>query len=136
MGARDFNPGELARLSDWGVNVEPPAAVSDVDYRRLAQNPTHVHIDLDVLDPSAVGAAKDYAAPGGLSPAHVCRLIEGVADHTRLTSASLASYDPAADSAGHVAAAAHEILRILTRTLSKARSAQGIAPPSNPDSAP
>jgi arginase family enzyme len=71
-----------------------------------------VHVDLDVIDP-AHGRANQYAAPGGLSPAEVLRVIELARQRFTLAALVVASYDPSVDEDGRVAEIGAEIVRAV-----------------------
>lgn len=73
----------------------------------------HVHVDLDVFDPSLVGRANSYALPGGLSLEQLLNQLRYLGAEFRLASASIASYDPEFDSDGAVCAAAIEVVTLL-----------------------
>ena len=76
-GVRDLEPGEREVLERSGIQNVPSAEPDDV-LEALDGAPTFVHLDLDVLDPDVLPAA--FPAPGGLSPAELEELLEGVAD--------------------------------------------------------
>ncbi|HEX2123666.1 MAG TPA: hypothetical protein VHL59_18700, partial [Thermoanaerobaculia bacterium] len=61
----------------------------------------------------AHGRANQYAADGGLSPAEVLRAIGLARQRFALAALVLASYDPAADENGRVAAIGAEIVRAV-----------------------
>lgn len=56
----------------------------------------HIHVDLDVHDPS-VAPANSYAAPGGLLPDEVRAVVTAAVDRMPLASATIASWDPTRD---------------------------------------
>ncbi len=56
----------------------------------------HIHVDLDVHDPS-VAPANSYAAPGGLLPDEVRAVVAAAVDRLPLASATIASWDPTRD---------------------------------------
>ena len=57
---------------------------------------THLHLDLDVHDPSILRANK-YATPGGPSPDQVKQAICGIARSQPLTGLTVTAYDPTYD---------------------------------------
>ena len=74
-GVRDIDPGELELLDTHHVSrVDKPSRLADA----LAGREVFVHLDVDVLDPSAV-AGLAYPVPGGFSGAGLTRLLAGVA---------------------------------------------------------
>ncbi|WP_199422881.1 arginase family protein [Actinotalea solisilvae] len=56
----------------------------------------HIHVDLDVHDPS-VAPANSYAAPGGLLPGEVRDTVTAAVERLPLASATVASWDPRHD---------------------------------------
>ena len=104
VGARDFSAGEEAALDRSGVTRVGPAeltagsAILDEAVDRLAAraDTVHLHVDLDVHDPS-IAPANGYAAPGGLSAEQVHGVARTVAGRLPLCSATLAAYDPSFD---------------------------------------
>ena len=104
VGARDFSAGEEAALDRSGVTRVGPAeltagsAILDEAVDRLAAraDTVHLHVDLDVHDPS-IAPANGYAAPGGLSAEQVRGVARTVAGRLPLCSATLAAYDPSFD---------------------------------------
>jgi arginase len=57
---------------------------------------THLHLDLDVHDPSILRANK-YATPGGPSPDQVRTAVCGIARSIPLTGMTITAYDPTFD---------------------------------------
>jgi arginase len=100
VGARDFSAGEEAALDRSGVIRVRPAELADLDEAvdRLATraDTVHLHVDLDVHDPS-IAPANGYAAPGGLTAEQVRGVARTVARRLPLCSATLAAYDPSYD---------------------------------------
>ena len=119
VGARDLDEQEAAALRGSAVawldtdQVRSPSAVAG-SLRRLADvaDVVHVHIDLDVHDPS-IAPANSYAPPHGLTAAEVHDVIRQLADHLSIASATLASYDPAHDPAGRMRETALDLLTLL-----------------------
>jgi arginase len=126
VGAREVSDPAGALLRECGVALVTPeearsrpaaealgpaiARLGAAGVRRL-----HVHVDLDVLDPELVGPANGYALPGGVTAAQLIALLERLIDQFELASASVASYDPALDEGGAVAAAGLEAIALLAR---------------------
>ncbi len=111
VGGRDFNPGERERMEDAGVRFGPEG-ISEVGAERW-----YVHLDLDVLDPDAVGRANAYAAPGGLTAAEVVDLLARLPG--RVVAAVVSAYDPPCDPEGAVRAAGRELLSVLAHAPSR-----------------
>ncbi len=119
VGARDLSPAqqEVLRRSDvtWlpPDRVRDPAAL-DAALAGLANrvDVVHLHVDLDVYDPS-IAPANDYAAPGGLSAGEVLDLLERTASRVPVASLTLASYDPAHDPEGRLRTTALDLLEAV-----------------------
>jgi arginase len=62
----------------------------------------HVHLDLDVLDPEAVGRANEFASEGGISAEEAQACVWAIRERLEVTSATVASYDPSFDHEGRV----------------------------------
>lgn len=115
VGIRDIDPSEQERLGSSDIDVVAPAAVAErvgpaLDRLRTQVGDVYLHVDLDVLDPSA-GRANEYAAPGGLSPEDVERIVEGVGDRFAIRGAAVTAYDPGADPEGRIPVVAAGIVR-------------------------
>ncbi|HYE58442.1 MAG TPA: arginase family protein, partial [Rhodothermales bacterium] len=117
VGARDVDAGERAALAGAGVTLVPVASVGmlgGILRRTLAGAEAAVaHVDLDVLDPDAVGAANAYAAPGGLSAEGLVEAVRAVRDALPVRAATLSAYDPAGDPEARVARVALDVARVL-----------------------
>jgi arginase len=97
IGARDFSPGEEEALAASSVQRVPPAGLrAALDRMAAVVDAVHLHVDLDVHDPS-IAPANGYAAPGGLTAAEVQQVARTVAARLPISSAVLASYDPSHD---------------------------------------
>ncbi|HEY0495788.1 MAG TPA: arginase family protein [Kutzneria sp.] len=119
VGARSLDPAEESALRGSEVAWLPPDQVRDVNRRStvLAElaarvDTVHVHIDLDVYDPS-LAPANSFAAPGGLLGDDVRGFLVELAARTRITSAALASYDPRGDQGHRIRDAALDVLLLL-----------------------
>jgi arginase len=119
VGARALDDVEEPVLRASRVTWLAPASARDADTVRAAveQLATHVdlvhlHIDLDVHDPS-IAPANSYAEPDGLTAEQVQDIVRQVAGHVPVGSATLASYDPSYDSAGRMRDTALDLLTLL-----------------------
>lgn len=118
VGTRDLDPAEAGRLRESGIAVVEPAAVAERLPARLAAlrsegTGVYLHVDLDVLDPGE-GRANGYAVPGGLTlPGLVAALAAAGALPVRAV--AFTAYDPGADPAGRIAAAAAQCLAAVVR---------------------
>jgi arginase len=72
----------------------------------------HVHIDLDVHDPS-IAPANGYAAPDGMSAGEVRAVIRRIGARLPIRSATLAAYDPSFDVAHRMERVALDLLVAL-----------------------
>lgn len=124
VGAREISRAAQATLDRHGVAIVSPenarseAAVEGLgeaisQLRSAGVRRVHVHVDLDVLDPDQVGQANSYALPNGLTVDELLEQLRVILRAFQLLSASVASYDPAYDNSGNVAAAAFEVVRLL-----------------------
>jgi arginase len=93
VGGRDFDSGELERLSEAGVRVlaVPEALTWSADTRGV-----YLHLDLDVLDPREV-PANSYQPAGGLSLIEVLSFVRVLRASAPVLAASVTAYDPVGD---------------------------------------
>jgi arginase len=115
-GGHQLDPAEEEDFAALGVARIRPGQKPDAALQRLAANCSRlvIHIDLDVLDPRH-GRANHYAAEGGMSPDEVTAIVEAAADRFDVAALCLASYDPAGDPAGGIAAAARRFAGAVLR---------------------
>jgi arginase len=106
VGARSLDEAEKTALRASAVSwLSPEEAADDDHLARTAEALTgvadqvHVHVDLDVHDPS-IAPANGYAAPDGMSAERVRAVIRHIGARLPIRSATLASYDPSYD-VGH-----------------------------------
>ena len=79
----------------------------------------HLHIDVDVIDPS-VAPSNSYAVENGLDRGEIFSLINSCINEIPVASATIASYDPAYDANGKMLDIINELIeKILRRTLNK-----------------
>ena len=100
-GIRSFTVDDLA---DPAALVEAVAATG--------ADAVYIHVDLDVLDPSALGGLLD-PAPFGLSPSALVGAIKALRTRFPLAGATLASYAPSAPDSEQAVDDAATILRII-----------------------
>lgn len=97
-GARDLDPPEAAYLEDALISR---AEVADLDAAALPGGSLYVHLDLDVIDPSAVPGLR-YPAPGGPGCAEVAAALRMLLATGRVAAVGIAcTWRP-----GHAAASA------------------------------
>lgn len=113
VGARDLDAAERAVLDGSRIRLLPARAadVAAAGFPRRVRR-VHLHVDLDVHDSRLVGAANEYAVPGGPDAAEVRRIVEAVSARLPVVSATFAAYDPAADVGGGVRAAALDLIEL------------------------
>lgn len=121
-GARDFSAGEEEAVAASAIGRLTPAQLAAVDLGaavdRMAAvvDAVHLHVDLDVHDPS-IAPANGFAAPGGPTAAQVRQVARTVAGRLPISSAVLASYDPACDREDRMRDTALDLLGTLGELL-------------------
>jgi arginase len=100
IGTRALDEREAGPLHESGITTLAPAQARDSTAAIAAfaerVDAVHIHLDLDAYDPS-IAPANSYAAPDGLFPADVDAILHELGARTRISSATLASWDPAHD---------------------------------------
>jgi len=98
-GVRAIDDGEREFIDEHDVTVltvedlnDPAAVVGALEQTGAAR--VFVHVDLDVLDPSAL-AGLSYPMPFGVGSAELVSLIKAVVDRFPLAGASIAGFSPA-----------------------------------------
>ena len=109
VGGRDFDEGERERLVEAGVIVLDAASVEqggmptslDSILRTLLESveAIHLHLDLDTLNPQEA-PANGWLVEGGLSVNELTEAIMLIKDRLKITSATIASFDPSYDPQG------------------------------------
>lgn len=119
IGARNLDSAEKDVLSRSALTWLPPAQARDttavaraLDALADRVDVVHVHVDLDVYDPS-IAPANSYAAPDGLAANEVQQIVRLAADRLPIAAATLASYDPAYDPDGRMRDTALDLLELL-----------------------
>jgi arginase len=123
VGGRGADSVEKERLRDSGVSVVEERRIREVssaealgaalDTMRARVERVHVHLDLDVLDPEAVGPANEFAPEEGLRTEEVEGSIRVIRERLEVPSATVASYDPSLDRKGRVLEAGVAFARTL-----------------------
>src|SRR6185369_1592036 len=114
VGARDLDPAEEQRLASSQIvrlaaDDVPDALVPALINLRQRVPRIHLHIDLDVLDPS-VGRANAFAVPGGLLLAQTEAVIAAAGEHLQIVGATFSAYDPEQDPDGRIVRAVGTLL--------------------------
>jgi arginase len=119
VGTRSLDDAEAIALRDSSITSLPRLQARDSDIVSAAvanladrTDRVHVHIDLDVHDPS-IAPANSYAVPEGLLPTDVHAILRQVAEHVPITSATLSAWDPTYDSEGRLCEVALDLLELL-----------------------
>lgn len=102
-GLRAVDDGEQAFIDEHAVTTLDVAALSDPTAVVEALEATgagrvYVHIDLDVLDPSAISGLS-YPLPFGIAPSELVALLKAVVERFPLAGASIAGFTPASPDA-------------------------------------
>jgi arginase len=121
VGARDLDPAEAGRLAHSHITCVAAAGVPDtveaaLDHLARRVRRVHLHIDLDVLDPSE-GRANAFAVAGGLALMQTEMLVAAVARRFAVAGVTLSAYDPSCDPDGRIARAAGSLLHALLEAL-------------------
>lgn len=117
LGARDLDPTESEALRHSAIRRVTAEALDDRMAEQIGRElggitPRYLHLDLDVLEPSA-GRANEYAVPGGVSPAVLTAFCTALRRHAPPAAVTLSAYDPAADGDGRACEAALLVLEAL-----------------------
>ena len=106
VGLRDLDEAEAALFRESAISLVPCEQVRDsgasaalapvLDSWSGRVDAVHVHIDLDVHDPSYV-PANPYQPAGGLSPEQVRDCVQAIAGKLPVLGATVTAYDPEGD---------------------------------------
>jgi arginase len=86
VDGRDLDPPEVAALSSSAVRRVSLDDVAD----SLPEGPIHLHVDLDVLDPSILPGLR-FPATGGVDVATLTRAVAGIVQRRQLAAVSIAA---------------------------------------------
>ena len=122
IGGRDFDEGEQDRLEGAGAMVVEAAtieqsSVQEALHSRLSNlsqtvDEGHLHVDLDVLNSKEAPANNyQYLTEGGLSVQQLSQAIALVKKSIKITSATIASFDPRYDPQGKTLQAGLKFIR-------------------------
>ena len=126
IGGRDFDAGEQERLEQAGATVVDCAAVEQIGIANALDTPlselasrveeVHLHIDLDVLNPKEAPANGFLMDESGLSVQQLREAIALIQERSKITSATIASFDPTYDSQGQTLQAAIEFIKQIVNS--------------------
>jgi arginase len=122
VGSRDIDPEERAAIEGsplgWvtvaQIRKEGAAAALQPVLSRLRARRIHVHVDLDVHDPT-LAPANEFAAKDGLAPHEVQEAVRAIGAALPICSASIGAYDPSVDPEGRALAAGVELIELFAR---------------------
>jgi len=114
LGTRDLDPAEEEMLLDSPVGrvaVESIGADLGERVRKELDGPRqlHVHLDLDVLDPSD-GQVNEYSCEGGVSAECLRSAMRSLGTLDTVAALTLSAYDPSYDADGRVRSTAFGVL--------------------------
>jgi len=122
LGARDLDPAEQVLLdasaithidTAWLRQAGVESTLGPALERVCKLTPRiYLHIDLDVLDVSAV-RVNHFSSRGGLTVAELLRVVRFVGSHSPLAAAAITAYDPAFDEGDKALNAAGEVIALL-----------------------
>ena len=120
IGGRDFDSGEREMLEQTGAAVLDAASVEQTGMRAAMDSAipaflrnvgeTHIHIDLDALDPKET-PANGWLTEGGLNVEDVSEAIQSIQENLKITSATIASFDPHYDTHGKTLQASFKLIK-------------------------
>ena len=118
-GVRDLDPGERDLLERSAATVIGSSLETLVfTQNALDRAPVYVHLDLDVLDPSAFPA--QFPAPGGLPADKLYDLLEAVAGECEVVGLEITAFEAPEDQLERQAAAS-TVLQVVTPVLEALR---------------
>jgi arginase len=121
VGGHDFDTGEQERLEKAGVLVVDADEIAQTGIQRALDSAlpgfapgaeeAHLHIDLDVLNPGEAPANAFVTENAGLSVNELSEAIALIQEKLKITSATIASFDPTYDPQGKTLSAALKMIR-------------------------
>lgn len=110
LGTREIDPGERPVIDR--LSVVQNAVSLEESLNRIANDELYLHVDLDVMDPSAL-RANSFASANGLSRQALHECIATAAASKRIAALAITAYDPGSDAVD----AGPEIVGELIRTV-------------------
>ena len=121
VGGRDFDSEERALFERAGATVIDAAAIEQMSVRdvltpvmskfRFNVEEAHLHIDLDVLNPKEAPANEYVTEEGGLSVKQIFEAVGLIKENLKITSATIAAFDPKYDTQGKTLQAGLKLIR-------------------------
>ncbi|MFQ6613077.1 MAG: arginase family protein [Fidelibacterota bacterium] len=108
--ARDLDPGEKRGLEE--SNITRLATVSDLIDYPLPPLPIHLHLDVDVINPT-VAPSVDYPAPGGPDESQMESVFRFLAGTGRIAAVSVSTWNPELDKQGKTAEVCLNLLQTI-----------------------
>ena len=123
VGGHDFDRGERERLEKAGVVVVDADTISQSGVQEALSSAMpgdaeeiHLHLDLDVLNPTEAPANGFVTENAGLSVSELSEAIAVIKEKLNITSATIASFDPAYDTQGKTLRAALKLIKQVIGT--------------------
>lgn len=120
VGGHDFDAEERERLEDTGVRVVDADAIARTGVRAAIQpgilemvrvvEEVHLHIDLDVLNPNEAPANGFVTENAGFRVDELSQAIKLIQENLKITSATIASFDPNYDTQGKTLSAGLKLI--------------------------
>lgn len=121
VGGHDFDAGERERLEEAGVTVVDADVIAQMGVQEALHSTmpeflrgveeVHLHIDLDVLNPKEAPANGFVTENAGLRVNELSEAIALIKEKLKVTSATIASFDPNYDPQGKTLSAALQLIR-------------------------
>jgi len=118
VGGHDFDAGERERLEKAGVTVVGANTIAETGVPKALHSAmpagaeeAHLHLDLDVLNPMEAPANGFVTEDAGLSVNELSEAIALIKANLKITSATIASFDPGYDLQGRTLGAALKLIR-------------------------
>lgn len=118
VGGRDLDAAERELLNRSRITHHEPASVGEfaaVIAEPSRPRPAYVHLDLDVIDPSALQANR-FNVPGGVSTAWLEAALMAVAQRHDIAAVAVTAYDPSFAAPDAAAPLVNRLLRALLHT--------------------
>jgi arginase family enzyme len=97
-GVRALDPPEKQYVAEHDIALVPPGELADLPtvVAAAGARAVYVHIDLDVLDPSAFSSV-GCPEPGGVTPAALAAAVRSLTDRFPLAGLGITEYEPSDD---------------------------------------